>query len=56
VNLSARVCDIAEGGQILVTNRVLAAIEDRVDARALGDIDFKGIARPVPTFEVVSVV
>ena len=52
VNLSARVCGIAPGGQILVTNRVHAAVDDRVEARPLGDIEFKGISRPVPTFEI----
>jgi class 3 adenylate cyclase len=36
----------------LVTNRVHAAVDDRVEARPLGDIDFKGISRPVPTFEI----
>ena len=34
VNLAARVCAIAPGGQILVTNRVHAAVEDRVGATA----------------------
>lgn len=54
VNLSARVCGIAPGGQILVTNRVHAAVEDRVEARTLGEIEFKGISRPVPTLEIIA--
>ena len=54
VNLAARVCAIAPGEQILVTNRVHAAVEERVTANALGDVEFKGISRPVPVFEVVS--
>ena len=54
VNLSARVCGIAPGGQILVTNRVHSAVDERVDATKLGDIDFKGISSPVPVYEVVS--
>ena len=53
VNLSARVCGIASGGQILVTNRVNSAVEGRVEAHHLGDLEFKGISRPVPTYEVV---
>ena len=53
VNLAARVCAIAPGGQILVTNRVHAAVEDRVEARTLGDVDFKGLTRPVPILEIV---
>ena len=54
VNLAARVCAIAPGGQILVTNRVHAAVEDRAEANALGDVDFKGLTRPVPILEIVA--
>lgn len=56
VNLAARVCAIAPGGQILVTNRVHAAVEDRVEARSLGEVDFKGLTRPVPILEVVRLI
>ncbi len=52
VNLAARVCAIAPGEQILVTNRVHAAVEDRIVANSLGDVDFKGLSRPVPVFEI----
>ena len=54
VNLAARVCAIAPGEQILVTNRVHAAVEDRVSTNPLGDVDFKGLSRPVPIFEIAS--
>jgi class 3 adenylate cyclase len=54
VNLAARICGIAPGGQILVTNRVHASVEDRVEARSLGDIEFKGLSRSVPTFEIAA--
>ncbi len=53
VNLAARVCAIAPGGQILVTHRVHAAVEARVEARSLGDTEFKGLTRSVPILEVV---
>jgi len=52
VNLAARICGIATGGQILVTNKVHAALEERVPAVAVGDHEFKGLSRPVPLFEV----
>jgi class 3 adenylate cyclase len=54
VNLAARVCAIAAGGQILVTNRVNAAVEDRVEANPLGDHEFKGLTRPVPLAEITA--
>jgi adenylate cyclase len=55
VNLSARVCAIAAGGQILVTNKVLAAVEERVESIPMGDVEFKGLSRPVPIVEIVAV-
>ena len=52
VNLAARVCAVAPGGAILVTNRVHTAVEDRVEAKPLGDVDFKGLTRPVPIYDI----
>lgn len=52
VNLAARVCAIANGGQILATNRVYAAVEDRVGTTALADHEFKGLSKPVPIYEI----
>lgn len=54
VNLAARICAIAPGGEIYVTNRVHAAIEDRVLATVLGEVEFKGLSRPVPILSVQS--
>jgi class 3 adenylate cyclase len=54
VNLSARVCAIAAGGQILGTNKVFAGVEDRVDAIPMGDVEFKGLSRPVPIVEITA--
>jgi class 3 adenylate cyclase len=54
VNLSARICGIAAGGQILATNKVFAAVEDRVDAMPMGDVEFKGLSRPVPIVEITA--
>ena len=52
VNLAARVCAMAPGGRILVTNRVHAAVDDRVAASSLGDHEFKGFSRPVPLYQI----
>jgi class 3 adenylate cyclase len=54
VNLSARVCAIAAGGQILVTNKVFAAVGDRVESLQMGDVEFKGLSRPVPIVEITT--
>lgn len=52
VNLAARVCAIAPGGEILVTNRVHDAVAARVEATALGDHEFKGLSRAVSLYSV----
>ncbi len=54
VNLSARMCAIAEGGQILVTNKVFLAVDERVESNPLGDHEFKGLSRPVPVHEITT--
>jgi class 3 adenylate cyclase len=52
VNLASRVCAVAAGGTILVTKRVHAAVEGRVQATERGAHEFKGISRPVPIYEI----
>ena len=51
-NLAARLCDSAEGGQILVSSRVRAAVDDVAEMEPAGDRSFKGFHKPVPTFGV----
>jgi class 3 adenylate cyclase len=51
-NLAARLCGEARGGQILISARVTAAVEDMIDAEDVGPITFKGLARPVQTWSV----
>jgi adenylate cyclase len=52
-NLAARLCDEARGGQILVSQRVLAAVEALVEAEPMGQLSLKGFLRLMPTFNVV---
>ncbi len=53
VNLGARLCAEAKDGQVLVSPRVQAAVDALVDAEPVGELTLKGLARPVPTFNVV---
>jgi adenylate cyclase len=50
VNLAARICSIAPGGEIYVSNGVCAALGERVTAAPLDDVELKGLSRPVPIF------
>ena len=48
-NLAFRLCSEARPGQVLATKRVVAAVEDLVDAEFVGDLALKGFACPVAT-------
>lgn len=53
VNLAARICAHAEGGQTLASGTVRdLAIGKDIDFRAMGAIGLKGFPDPVPLFEV----
>ena len=41
-----------KAGQTLISQRVLAAVEDAVDAQPVGELELKGFARPVAAYEV----
>jgi adenylate cyclase len=51
-NLAARLCAAADPWQILVTKRVLAGTEDTVVTTPVGDLQLRGVSRPVPAFDV----
>jgi class 3 adenylate cyclase len=53
-NLAARLCGEATGGQILIPQRLYAALESTVDAEAVGELTLKGFSRPVRAFNVRS--
>lgn len=51
-NLSARLCAEAGSGQVLVSQRVYGKVEDKVQAVHIGELNLKGLSRPVPAFNV----
>ena len=53
-NVASRLCDEAKPGQILITPRVLMAIEDAVKVEAVGEFALKGIRRPLAAYNVVA--
>ena len=52
VILASRLSSAAEPGQILITQRAHAAIEERVEAKPVDALSLKGFSRPVPAYEV----
>jgi class 3 adenylate cyclase len=53
-NVASRLCDEAKPGQILISPRVLLAVEDAVTVEAVGDFELKGIRRPVAAYNVLA--
>jgi adenylate cyclase len=51
-NLAARLCAEAQGGQVLISQRIATLLDGRVQAQPLGEVQFKGIAKPVPIWVV----
>ena len=52
-NVAARLCGEAKAGQILISQRLVAAVEDLVEAEPVGDLHLKGFLKPVPAFNVL---
>ncbi|TML92633.1 MAG: adenylate cyclase, partial [Actinobacteria bacterium] len=53
-NLAARLSDEAAGGQILVSQRLLAEVEENVEAEPVGEYTLKGFSKPVPAFNILA--
>ncbi len=47
VNLAARLCDLAADGEILLSPRAYAAVEDEFPGEPTGEVSLKGIREPV---------
>jgi class 3 adenylate cyclase/putative methionine-R-sulfoxide reductase with GAF domain len=52
VIVASRLSGEAKAGQILLTQRLHAAVEQQVDADAIGELSLKGQTRPVAAFNV----
>jgi adenylate cyclase len=53
INLAARLCDSAASGQIVIAPRVAAAVDQLVKMEPVGDLNLKGVHKPVPAASVV---
>ena len=51
-NVAARLCAEAKGGQILISQRVHAAVSELVEVEPVGELSLKGLQRPIRTFSV----
>jgi adenylate cyclase len=51
-NLAARLCGAAATGQTLVSRRVFSAVEDRVQAEAVRELNLRGFSRPISAYGI----
>jgi class 3 adenylate cyclase len=51
-NLASRLSTQAAAGQILIGQRLFAAVEETVETTPAGNLELKGFGRPVPAYEV----
>jgi class 3 adenylate cyclase len=55
VNLASRLADRAEGGQILVSERTMMAVEDFATGHVIDEVSLKGVSRPIKIYDVSAV-
>jgi class 3 adenylate cyclase len=53
-NVASRLCDEAKPGQILISPRVLLALDKAVTVEPVGEFPLKGIRRPMMTYNVLA--
>ena len=54
VNQAARLCAVAEAGQIILTDRMLIEVADLVDAEQVGEFSLKGITQSGVGFSILA--
>jgi class 3 adenylate cyclase len=52
-NVASRLCDEVQPGQILISPRVLMAVEKAVTVETAGEFTLKGISRPITAYNVL---
>jgi adenylate cyclase len=55
-NVVSRLCDEAKPGQILISPRVLLAVDKAVKVEPVGEFALKGIRRPMAGYNVLSAI
>jgi class 3 adenylate cyclase/CheY-like chemotaxis protein len=53
-NLASRLCDKAQDGQVLISQRVYGEVEEKVDVEPQGELALKGLNRPVVAYNVLN--
>jgi adenylate cyclase len=54
-NLGARICDVAKGGQVLISQRTYDLVKEAVEVIRLPGQHFRGVARDVTVYHVTRI-
>jgi adenylate cyclase len=54
VTLASRLSDVAEAGEILISQRHFAAVDEQVEATERPPVSLKGFGRPTPVWSVTA--
>ena len=52
-NLAARLCDAARDGQVFISQRVAASVDQTASIEEIGELALKGLTRPGIVYQVV---
>lgn len=55
-NLGARICSIAQGGQVLISQATYDIVRSQVRVRAISGMQFKGVAGAVTVYQVLELI
>src|SRR5262245_29320452 len=53
-NVASRLCDEAKPGQILISPRVMLAVDKTITVELVGEFNLKGIRRPMAAYNVLA--
>ena len=54
VSMARRLCDEAKPGQILISPRVMLAVDKTITVELVGEFNLKGIRRPMAAYNVLA--
>jgi len=52
VNLASRLCSVAKGGQVIISESTYHKVKDKIVAKKIGEVKLKGKEKPVIIYEV----
>ncbi len=54
-NLGARICSVAQGGQVLISPATYEIVADQISAQPIHGMEFKGMAGPMTVYQVTEI-